>query len=121
MNRGGDQRFRRGSRCSRRAPFATYRGPRPGIAYTPNRSHLVNQAVGESRPPTAELSQIPFVTLFSCYSWPLPSPHRGGRVVPRLHGAIERRHGPVIAILVTGFVFGFVHFTRPEGTLILMP
>ena len=34
---------------------------------------------------------------------------------------IERRHGPVVAILVTGILFGIVHFTHPEVTLILMP
>jgi membrane protease YdiL (CAAX protease family) len=34
---------------------------------------------------------------------------------------IERRHGPVIAILVTGCLFGFLHFTHPEVTLVLLP
>ncbi len=38
-----------------------------------------------------------------------------------MQGPIERRHGPVIAILVTGAMFGFLHFTHPEVTLILMP
>jgi membrane protease YdiL (CAAX protease family) len=38
-----------------------------------------------------------------------------------MQGPIERRHGPVIAILVTGILFGFAHFTHPEVTLILMP
>jgi membrane protease YdiL (CAAX protease family) len=38
-----------------------------------------------------------------------------------MQGPIERRHGPVIAILVTGSLFGFAHFTHPEVTLILMP
>jgi membrane protease YdiL (CAAX protease family) len=38
-----------------------------------------------------------------------------------MQGPIERRHGPVVAILVTGTVFGFAHFTHPEVTLILMP
>ena len=38
-----------------------------------------------------------------------------------MQGPIERRHGPVVAILVTGSVFGFAHFTHPEVTLILMP
>ena len=38
-----------------------------------------------------------------------------------MQGPIERRHGPVIAILVTGSLFGFVHFTHPEVTLVLMP
>lgn len=34
---------------------------------------------------------------------------------------IERRHGPVIAILVAGSLFGLVHFTHREVTLALMP
>jgi membrane protease YdiL (CAAX protease family) len=38
-----------------------------------------------------------------------------------LQGPIERRHGPVIAILVTGILFGFLHFTHPEVTLALLP
>ena len=38
-----------------------------------------------------------------------------------MQGPIERRHGPVVAILVTGSLFGFAHFTHPEVTLILMP
>jgi membrane protease YdiL (CAAX protease family) len=34
---------------------------------------------------------------------------------------IEHRHGPVIAILVTGIAFGLGHFTHPEVTLVLLP
>lgn len=34
---------------------------------------------------------------------------------------IEHRHGPVIAILVTGILFGFMHFTHPEVGLVLLP
>ena len=38
-----------------------------------------------------------------------------------LQGPIERRHGPVIAILITGLLFGFLHFTHPEVTIVLLP
>ena len=38
-----------------------------------------------------------------------------------MQGPIERRHGPVVAILLTGTLFGFLHFTHPETTLTLMP
>jgi membrane protease YdiL (CAAX protease family) len=38
-----------------------------------------------------------------------------------MQGPIERRHGPVIAILVTGLFFGFAHFTHPEVALVLLP
>lgn len=38
-----------------------------------------------------------------------------------LQGPIERRHGPVLAILVTGVLFGLAHFTHPEVGLVLLP
>lgn len=38
-----------------------------------------------------------------------------------MQSPIERRYGPVIAILITGLLFGFAHFSHPEVTLILMP
>jgi membrane protease YdiL (CAAX protease family) len=38
-----------------------------------------------------------------------------------MQGMIERRHGPVIAILVSGVVFGFAHFTHPQVGLAHMP
>jgi membrane protease YdiL (CAAX protease family) len=34
---------------------------------------------------------------------------------------IERRHGLLIAILITGTLFGFVHFAHPEVGLVLLP
>jgi membrane protease YdiL (CAAX protease family) len=38
-----------------------------------------------------------------------------------MQGPIERRHGPVAAIVITGVMFGFGHFAHPEVTLVLMP
>ena len=39
-----------------------------------------------------------------------------------MQGAIERRHGPVVAILVSGAVFGLGHFTHhPDSVLPMMP
>ena len=38
-----------------------------------------------------------------------------------MQGPIERRHGPIAAILITGVMFGFGHFAHPEVTLVLMP
>ena len=38
-----------------------------------------------------------------------------------LQRPIERRHGPVIAILVTGSLFGFAHFAHPEVGVVLLP
>jgi membrane protease YdiL (CAAX protease family) len=34
---------------------------------------------------------------------------------------LEQRYGPITAILVTGTVFGFLHFTHREVTIALMP
>jgi membrane protease YdiL (CAAX protease family) len=34
---------------------------------------------------------------------------------------IEERHGPVVAILITGIMFGLLHFSHAETTLALMP
>ncbi len=38
-----------------------------------------------------------------------------------LQRPIERRHGPAIAILITGILFGFAHFAHPEVGLVLLP
>ena len=38
-----------------------------------------------------------------------------------LQRPIERRHGPVIAILVTGILFALAHFSHPEVGLVLLP
>ena len=38
-----------------------------------------------------------------------------------LQRPIERRHGPWVAILVNGVMFGLLHFTHPEVTLALLP
>ena len=38
-----------------------------------------------------------------------------------LQRPIERRYGPVVAVLVSGGVFGLVHFTHPEIGLVLLP
>jgi membrane protease YdiL (CAAX protease family) len=38
-----------------------------------------------------------------------------------LQRPIERRHGPVIAILIAGSLFGFAHFSHPEVGVVLLP
>jgi membrane protease YdiL (CAAX protease family) len=68
-------------------------------------------------------SRYPVMTVFL---WVLMSAAVAGVVEETafrgyLQGPIERRHGPVTAILVTGILFGFLHFTHPEVTLVLMP
>lgn len=38
-----------------------------------------------------------------------------------LQRPIERRHGPVVAVLVSGSLFGLAHFTHPEVGFVLLP
>jgi hypothetical protein len=38
-----------------------------------------------------------------------------------LQRPIERRHGPVIAIAITGSLFGLAHFAHPEVGVVLLP
>jgi len=38
-----------------------------------------------------------------------------------MQGPLEKRYGPTVAILLTGLVFGFMHFTHREVTIALMP
>ena len=38
-----------------------------------------------------------------------------------LQGPIDRRHGPVVAILITGFLFAIVHFSHREVTWAVVP
>jgi membrane protease YdiL (CAAX protease family) len=84
---------------------------------------VINRLVRLPSQPTDDLTHIPLVTVAS---WLLMSALVAGIAEETsyrgyMQGPIERRHGPVIAILVTGSLFGFAHFTHPEVTLILMP
>lgn len=70
-----------------------------------------------------DISQYPFTTVLL---WVTMSAIVAGVVEETsfrgyLQRPIERRHGPVIAILVTGSLFGFVHFTHPEVGVVLLP
>lgn len=70
-----------------------------------------------------DVTKFPFVTVLS---WVLMSSAVAGVVEEAafrgyMQRPIERRHGPVVAILVTGVLFGFLHFTHPEVTLALLP
>jgi len=38
-----------------------------------------------------------------------------------MQGPLERRHGPVVAILTVGVLFGFAHFSHPEVGFAMMP
>jgi membrane protease YdiL (CAAX protease family) len=70
-----------------------------------------------------DVSQYPVLTVLL---WVLMSAVVAGVVEETsfrgyVQAPIERRHGSVIAILVTGSLFGLMHFTHPEVTLVLLP
>ena len=74
--------------------------------------------------PTEELAHVP--PLATLATWLLISAAVSGIAEESsfrgyMQRPIERRHGPVVAILVTGSLFRFAHFTHPEVGLILMP
>src|SRR5262249_53416783 len=77
---------------------------------------IVNRLVRLPVQHTGDLSHIPIVTLV--ISLLMGSVVAG--VVEEasfrgyMQGPIERQHGPVLAILVTGIVFGLAHFSHPE-------
>jgi membrane protease YdiL (CAAX protease family) len=84
---------------------------------------VMNRLVRSPQQQLPDLSHIPVVTLM-CFL--LMGSAVAGIVEEAsfrgyMQGPIERRHGPVVAILVTGALFGFAHFTHPEVRLILMP
>jgi membrane protease YdiL (CAAX protease family) len=68
-------------------------------------------------------SQYP---VFSVLAWVVMSAAVAGVVEETafrgyIQGGIERRHGLATAILVTGGLFGLIHFTHPEVGLVLLP
>jgi membrane protease YdiL (CAAX protease family) len=68
-------------------------------------------------------SKFPFATVFA---WAVMSAIVAGVVEETsfrgyIQGGIERRFGFVIAILVSGSMFGLLHFTHPEVGIALLP
>jgi membrane protease YdiL (CAAX protease family) len=84
---------------------------------------VVNRLVRLPQQASPDLSQIPLATAAALV---LTSAAVAGIVEEvsfrgYMQRPIERRHGPLVAILVTGLAFGFMHFTHPEVTLRLVP
>jgi membrane protease YdiL (CAAX protease family) len=85
--------------------------------------NVMNRLVRLPAQQTGDLSHVSAITLLG---WLLMSAMVAGIAEESafrgyMQGPIERRHGPVIAILVTGSLFGFAHFSHPEVGLVLMP
>ncbi|TMI62788.1 MAG: CPBP family intramembrane metalloprotease [Bacteroidetes bacterium] len=86
-------------------------------------SGLLNRMIKLPKQDVSELSHVPFASLFFIL---LMSAAFAGVVEETafrgyMQKPIEQRHGPVIAIVVTGSFFGFMHFTHPETTFALLP
>ena len=86
-------------------------------------SALLNRVVKLPQQDVSGLEHVPFVSLFFIL---IMSAIVAGVVEESafrgyMQKAIEQRHGPVIAILVTGIMFGLMHFSHPETTFALMP
>jgi len=68
-------------------------------------------------------SKFPLATVFA---WVIMSAIVAGVVEETafrgyVQGPIERRHGPVVAILVNSSLFGLAHLTHPEVGIVLLP
>ena len=68
-------------------------------------------------------SQFPVLTVFAWVVMSAAVSGVGEETAFRgyIQGGIERRHGIAPAILVTGSLFGWVHFSHPEVGLVLLP
>jgi len=94
-----------------------------GLASNVFLQRVMNRLVMLPQQQHPDISQFPFVTVLF---WLLMSAIVAGVAEETsfrgyMQKPIEQRHGPVIAILVTGAVFGFAHFSHPEVTAILLP
>jgi membrane protease YdiL (CAAX protease family) len=94
-----------------------------GLGALVNFSNVMNRLVRLPKQPLEDLSAIPFITVLLLLIMSAVVAGLTEEISFRgyMQGPIERRHGPVAAILITGSLFGIVHFTHPETTLALMP
>jgi membrane protease YdiL (CAAX protease family) len=85
--------------------------------------NVMGRLVALPQQQTGDISHLPFLTLLAFL---VTSAVVAGVVEETsfrgyMQGPIERRHGVLVAILMTGTLFGFAHFSHPETTLALMP
>jgi membrane protease YdiL (CAAX protease family) len=84
---------------------------------------VLNRLVALPQQQDLDISQYPFATVLL---WVVMSAVVAGVVEETafrgyLQRPIERRHGAVVAILVSGSLFGLAHFTHPEVGVVLLP
>jgi membrane protease YdiL (CAAX protease family) len=85
--------------------------------------NVVNRMVRLPAQQIGDVSRVPVLTLlaFLIMSAVVAGVVEEAAFRGYMQGPIERRHGPTLAILVTGVAFGFLHFSHPEVTLTLLP
>jgi membrane protease YdiL (CAAX protease family) len=85
--------------------------------------NVVNRMVRLPAQQIGDVSRVPVLTLlaFLIMSAVVAGVVEEAAFRGYMQGQIERRHGPTLAILVTGVAFGFLHFSHPEVTLTLLP
>lgn len=86
--------------------------------------HARNESVGQAARPTgSDVSPLALATLsaFVLISAIVAGVAEESGFRGYMQGGIEQRHGPVVAILVTGGLFGFVNFSHPEVGRITWP
>lgn len=86
--------------------------------------HARNESVGQAARPTgSDVSHLALATLsaFVLISAIVAGVAEESGFRGYMQGGIEQRHGPVVAILVTGGLFGFVNFSHPEVRRITWP
>jgi membrane protease YdiL (CAAX protease family) len=86
-------------------------------------SGLLNRMIRLPQQDASGVEHVPFISLFLLVI--MSSVVAGVSEESGLRGymqkPIEQRHGPVVAILITGILFGLMHYSHRETTLGLMP
>jgi len=84
---------------------------------------VVNRMMALPQQSQADASHIPGLTLFGLLLMATLVSGVVEEVSFRgyMQRPIEERYGPTTAILITGVIFGFAHFSHPEVTLRLLP
>jgi len=86
-------------------------------------ANVYNRMVSVPLQPAEDLTGVPLATL-------VPALIMGSLVAGVVEESgmrgymqrpLEERYGPLVAILITGMMFGFLHFTHAEVTIALMP
>lgn len=94
-----------------------------GLVFIVSFQAVLSRMIRLPTQPIQDLSRIPALTVFFFVIMSGVVAGVAEEVAFRgyMQRPIEKKHGPLMAILVVGVVFGFAHFTHPEVSLILIP